>query len=59
MNTTLLPQLTLYGALMVAAAILGYWPELMRFRQSLHDHTVLDKVRQALAHRRPPSAGKS
>lgn len=59
MDTALLLQLTVYGALMVAAAILGYWPELTRFRRSLHDHTALDRVRHALAHRRHPPAGKS
>ncbi len=59
MNTALLPQLTVYGALMVAAAILGFWPELVRFRQSVHDHTALDKVRHAVPHRHRPSGGKS
>jgi len=59
MDTSLLPQLTVYGALMVAATILGYWPELMRFRQSLHDHTALDRVRHALPHPPHPPAGKS
>jgi len=44
---------------MLAAAILGYWPELMRFRQSLHDHTALDKVRHVMAHLHHPPTGKS
>ncbi len=59
MDTALLPQLTVYGALMVAAAILGYWPELVRFKRSVHDHTALDRVRRAIAHRCRPSDGKS
>ncbi len=59
MNTSLLPQLTAYGAVMVAAAALGYWPELRRCVRSLHDHTALDRVRHALPHLHHPPAGKS
>ncbi len=57
MNTSLLPQLTAYGAALLAAAILGYWPELIRFKQSLHDRTAFDGVRRVVAHLRRPSFG--
>jgi len=59
MDTVLLPELVVYGALMAAAAILGFWPELVRFKRSVHDHTALDRVRRAIAPRRHPSGGKS
>ncbi len=58
MDTALLPDLTVYGVLMVAATILGFWPELMRFVQSVHDHTALDKVRHGFAHLRHHSTRK-
>lgn len=39
MGTSLLPQLTVYGALLVAAAILGFWPELKQIMHSLRDRS--------------------
>ncbi len=50
MDTVFLPELAVYDALMAAAAILGFWPELKQFRQSIHDRTALEKVRRGAAH---------
>lgn len=50
MDTVFLPELAVYGALMAAAAILGFWPELKQCGQSTHDHTTLEKVRRGAAH---------
>ncbi len=59
MDTVFLPELAVYDALMAAAAILGFWPELKQFRQSIHDRTALEKVRRGLAHLHHRSTGKS
>ncbi len=58
MDTTLVPQLLIYGALLLGAATLGYWPELRRFTHSLRDLMVVGKVRSYLAHRRQRHAGE-
>jgi len=45
MDTLLVPHLLIYGALLVGAATLGYWPELRRVTHALRDLAVVDKVR--------------
>ena len=58
MDPSLALHLLIYGALMVGAAILGFWPELTRFGQAVHDHTALDQIRRGFALLRHHSTGK-